>query len=506
MKKHPLIELLSEEDVKYLVELETIPEFLDYIKNTFKERSAIVDNGITYTYESLYVEIQKVVGALKAMGVKKGDHVGLVFPNSYDLARISLGAMAMGAVPLICPYQLDANSLFGSAYKYDLKGFITANEVNGRLETCRYNLPHLFYLSIEEFDRLLEESSFDYEIKKEDSACIMFSGGTTGVPKGALLSHLNLMTSTRFGCMGVRNYLYQVYYTILPMSHIFGLVRSFLTPLYSGSVVHFAKNMNNIFKEMPAIKPTTLILVPGLCEVILNVIKRFGFNIVGGALKVIIAGAATVPPYFVKEYDHYGVTLFPGYGLTESTNLVSGNPDSLNRPTSVGIIYPGIEYKVVDEELLIKGPNVFKEYYNDEKENANAFVDGYFKTGDLVSFDEEGFLYITGRSKDIIVLPNGENISPNYVERHFIEIDLVQDCLLYEGEDNLLVLEVFYREAKYFELDEEIREKVLLEQLRKVNLDLPSYMQINRFIIRDHDFERTPALKIIRPKKVIKND
>ena len=192
-----------------------------------------------------------------------------------------------------------------------------------------------------------------------------------------------------------------------------------------------------------------------------------------------------------------GVALLPGYGLTESANLVSGNPEALQKSDSVGLIYEGMDYKIVDGELWLKGVNMMDGYVGEPEENKTAYEDGWFKTGDLVRIDEDGFLYIVGRKKEIIVLPSGENVSPAEIEMRFGGLDTVQDCLVYESEGSL-VLEVLPRAAVLGKVGGENPEAYLREQVAQINKELPSFMRINKVIVRTTDFVRSPSMKIVR--------
>jgi long-chain acyl-CoA synthetase len=220
----------------------------------------------------------------------------------------------------------------------------------------------------------------------------------------------------------------------------------------------------------------------------------------GEDMKVIICGAAPVAPYLCEEYRKLGITLLPGYGLTESANLVSGNPETEKKPSSVGLMYPGMEYKLVDDELWLKGINMMDGYYGDE-ENALAYEDGWFKTGDLVRIDDEGFLYIIGRIKEIIVLDSGENVSPAELETKFYGLDCIQDCLVYDIVDEgrqQLVLEVVPRMASIKAAGVENVGEYINAKVNEINATLPAFEKINKVVIRDTDFVRTPAMKIAR--------
>ena len=218
----------------------------------------------------------------------------------------------------------------------------------------------------------------------------------------------------------------------------------------------------------------------------------------GNDMKTIICGAAFVPPYLIAEYDKMGIALLPGYGLTESANLVSGNPEALAKPDSVGYIYDGMEYKIVDGELWLKGINMMDGYVTDEDTTA-AYEDGYFKTGDIVRMDEEGFLYIIGRTKEIIVLPSGENVSPAEIEAKFYAVDAIQDCLVYDDMNTgNLVLEVVPRADVIASLKIDDVASYMNDAAKTINETLAPYERITKIIIKDTDFVRTPAMKIAR--------
>jgi long-chain acyl-CoA synthetase len=333
---------------------------------------------------------------------------------------------------------------------------------------------------------------------------MLFTGGTTGKSKGALLSHGNVLQGTVNGCYGYKEVFAQRYMLVLPLTHVFGLVRNLMTSLYTGSDLFIVRNNKDMFRDAAMFRPTIMVMVPALAEMCLQLGKKFGRNMLGEAMKTIIAGAAVVPPYLVKEYDKLGVLLLPGYGLTESANLVSGNPESIRKPDSVGLPFPNQEIKIVDGELWLKGRNMMEGYVGVEE--PGAYEDGWFRTGDLVRLDEEGYLYITGRIKEIIVLPNGENVSPAEVETHFNALPFIQDSQVFESRSALgepiLALEVVLRPTELADLDDEARKAYAVSELEKINRTLPGFMQVSKITVRDTDFARSPAMKILRYKYV----
>ncbi|MBQ2133659.1 MAG: AMP-binding protein, partial [Bacteroidales bacterium] len=202
------------------------------------------------------------------------------------------------------------------------------------------------------------------------------------------------------------------------------------------------------------------------------------------------------------EFDSIGISLFAGYGMTEAGNLTSGNVDVIEKPTSVGKIYPGQEVKVVDGELWIKGDNVFLGYYGDPEKTAEVLTeDGWLKTGDLGRFDEEGYMYITGRIKNLIILSNGENVSPESLEEPFYKCDKLKDCLVKEEEvdgRSVIAIEILPRMEEFANTPWEEVEKFFNELLVSVNETFPTTHRIAKLTVRKEDFKRTGTLKVSR--------
>lgn len=490
------------EEFERVVEMNTVAEMWERCRKEYADHIAIEDNGQQYTYAELDKDVASFRGVLVANGLIKGTRVGVFAKNSYDLVKMYLAVVTLGGCAAILPAHLDDKTVFGVSLKFGLKGLVYAPDMEEKVQFAKSHNPNLkVFSSLEEG----EPTDMPKDISKNDPAVIMFTGGTTGRSKGALLSNGALMQGTVNGCYGVWNIFYQRYILILPLSHVFGLVRNLMTSLYTGSDLYICRNNKDMFKDIAIFKPTILVLVPAIAEMALNLSKQFNRNMLGDSLKYIICGAAKVAPYLILEYKKIGINLLAGYGLTESSNLVSGNPESLAKPDSVGYPYPHQEFKVVNDELWIKGENMMDGYVGEEGANEEAYEDGWFKTGDLVRFDEDGYLYITGRCKEIIVLSNGENVSPAEVESHFNALSIVQDCQLFEDIDennrHILALEVVPRMVELAKVNVEDKLGYLMEELKKVNASLLPHERAERIVIRDSDFERTPAMKIVRYHK-----
>lgn len=490
----------SDEVMDKLVQYPTVADMWADCAVKYADAIAIDYDGIKHTYAELDCDVASFRAVLLNKGLQKGDKICLFSANSYDFVKAYLAGVTLGITVAILPAQLDEMSVFGCTMMFGARAIVYQTELEEKLNVAKAKGVNVISICEMSDDKAPAE-----KVDENDACVIMFTGGTTGKSKGAMLSHAAVMQGTINGCYGYNTVFNQRYMLVLPLSHVFGLIRNLMTSLYTGSALFICKNNKDMFRDIAMFKPTILVIVPAIAEMALNLSRQFGKNMLGEDLKYIICGAAPVAPYLVKEYEKLGVGLCPGYGLTESANLVSGNPDSKNRPDSVGLMYPNQEYKIVDGELWLKGRNMMMGYVAAPEENNIAYEDGWFKTGDLVRFDEDGFLYITGRIKEIILLSNGENISPAEVEAKFNELSTVQDSQVFEdideNERHILALEVVPRMAELNKVEAEDKMAYLMSQLNEVNSKLAGFQKVNKITIRDTDFERTPSMKIVRYKK-----
>lgn len=487
----------DKETFSKIVDFENMTAMWEHSVKTYPDNVAIVDGESSYTYAVMDKDVAAFRTVLKKAGVTPGSLVGILCPNSAGFVKAFMSAATYGVPTVLLPAHLDPMTVFGCAMMFGLKAVVYDTALEEKVAVLREKNPGVALIDVSATDG---ETTPAVSVPGETLCTILFTGGTTGKSKGAKLSHRAVLTGVKNGCYGIKKIFEERYLLVLPLTHVFGLIRNLLTSIYTGSSLFICRNNKDMFKDIAVFKPTILILVPALAEMAINLSKQFGRNMLGEDMRTIICGAATVPPYLVKEYDKLGIALLPGYGLTESANLVSGNPESLRKPESVGYIYPGTEYKLVDGELWLKGVNMMDGYVNPE-ENAAAYEDGWFKTGDLARVDEEGFLYITGRTKEIIVLSTGENVSPAELETRFYALDAVQDCLVFDMEEKgrqILAIEILPRMTTVKAMGIENIEAYMKEEVAKINETLPSFERINKVIIRDTDFVRTPAMKIAR--------
>ena len=463
----------------------TVPQLIDIMVEKYGNNPALSEMGRTVTYSELVKEIAKK-RALDALRIlKPGAHVGIMALNSIDQVECFLAVMSAGMVAVMLPASLDAESLKNCVKSMDVELLLVGEQFLQIASTAGVH-----YVPIS-FSGDWEAPAA--EVDKKTPAAIFFTGGTTGRPKGAVLNHGALMRGSYNGTFRRGTVFGQTLIAVLPMNHVFGMIFSMMSILYAGNHAWCCPQPKALFSMMPLAKPTTLILVPGLAEVLLGVIRGKGLEVTGGNLTQVICGGAPVPPKLVRGFREFGITLNPGYGLTETANLVSANYDIDKYPASVGMPYPEQEHKVVDGELWVRGDLLFDGYYGMPEATAAVMQDGWLKTGDLVHVDKDGRITIGGRIKNLIILSNGENVSPEEVEEVFYRSDLIHDCIARESEMNglpIIELEV---------LPEPGVDPIQLQrELDRLNALLPEHMKISRFKTRSEEFRKSAALKILR--------
>ena len=479
-------------------DMDSVSQMWQECASEYADRIAITDNGEEYGYAKIDEEVARFRTLLSDL--EPGSRVGLIISNSYAFVRAFLAVTTLGLTAVILPVQLEGGVIYGCSMKFGLKKLIYGEGLQEKIDIVKgmKGAPEVIFAQ-----ELPDKKTPAKKVSGDTPCVVMFTGGTTGQSKGVLLSNEAVMQGTVNGCYGYADVFFQRYLLILPLSHVFGLIRNLMTSLYTGSNLFICRDNKDMFRDIAVFKPTAMVMVPALAEMALNLSDKFGKNMLGDDLKTIICGAAPVAPYLVDAYHKKNIALLPGYGLTESANLVSGNPESVRLNESVGLMFPNQEYRIEDGELWLKGRNMLTSYVGEDV--PDAFCDGWFRTGDLVRIDDEGYLYITGRIKEVIVLQSGENVSPAEVETHFNALDFVQDSQVFEDVNDrgasILALEIVPRKTVLDALKLEDPNAYMIRKLEEVNHTLPTYCQVSRIEIRKEDFARSPSMKIVRYKK-----
>ena len=489
------VDLLPKEEYERIPYLPTMGQFVDWFTKEYADKPALSNQVDTITYKELGERVARRRAFIEGLGLPKGAHIAIWDRNSQDAIELYLAVTSAGYVVMNLPSMLPEMAVIGSCMKFDIAAIFVREEFMP-MTTKLQGVKVLPAASI------AETGVPSADIDPDSTAAIFFTGGTTGQPKGAVLSHRALMrgnynTIFKPGPMiGVHRYI-----ALLPLSHVFGAIAGLCGCFYSGNLMFTCEDMKATIGKLPVIRPTLLVIVPGICDILAGLCKMYGPQFLG-SLKMIISGAANVPPRLTEIFTKMGVTFCFGYGLTETANLTSANADAVTHPTSIGKIYPGQETKIVDGELWVKGDNIFSGYYKDPEKTAEVLTpDGWLRTGDLCRFDEDGFLYITGRIKNLIILSNGENVSPESLEEPFYADPCVRDAMVKEDELNgqqVIAVEILpfmpAFEGKPFE---EVQ-AYMNALVAKINATLPSTHRIIKVTVRTEDFKRTGSMKVAR--------
>lgn len=388
-----------------------------------------------------------------------------------------------------------------------------------------------------------DNSYYDYKIDTNKLASIVFTSGTTGKGKGVMLSQANIgldMTLGMYNFDITRKTLH-----VLPPHHTFGSTVNYVGHLSQGCEVYISSGIKHVSEEIKQQQPTHLILVPAFLEVmnrkiwatarkegkegllkammkVSDLLRKVGIDVrrklfssvlsaFGGKLELVICGGAKLDEEIINTFDSLGITILNGYGITECAPLISANRNKYRKPGSVGTPILACRVKIdnPDEngegEICVKGPNVMLGYYNNPEATAEVFdKDGFFHTGDYGKLDEEGWIYITGRKKNLIILSNGKNVYPEEIEADLQKVEGVSEVVVYAGEsrvqkDKITIVAEIFPDAELL-ADKGITDaqEYFENQVKILNAKMPPYKAVKRVKLRDVEFQKNTSRKITR--------
>ncbi len=388
-----------------------------------------------------------------------------------------------------------------------------------------------------------DNSYYDYKIDVNKLASIVFTSGTTGKGKGVMLSQANIgldMTLGMYNFDITRKTLH-----VLPPHHTFGSTVNYVGHLSQGCEVYISSGLKHVSDEIREQQPTHLILVPAFLEVmnrkiwttarksgkegllkvmmkVSNALRKVGIDLrkklfssvlsaFGGKLELVICGGAKLDEDIIRTFDSLGITILNGYGITECAPLISANRNKYQKPGSVGTPILACRVKIdnPDEngegEICVKGPNVMLGYYKNPEATAEVFdKDGFFHTGDYGKLDEEGWIYITGRKKNLIILSNGKNVYPEEIEADLQKVEGVCEVVVYAGESKVqkdkitIVAEIFPDAELLADKGVADLQKYFEDQVKVLNAKMPSYKAVKCVKLRNSEFEKNTSRKITR--------
>lgn len=469
--------------------------------------------------------------------------VGIVVPIDKELHTDDvINFMNVSESTCILGDQKNLDSIIQSKDKLDNKDtyFIFFNETknNSTISFMKQEGKKLYENGLTDFDNI--------EINPDELRILLFTSGTTGNAKGVCLSQRNICSNllSTYGIVKVKRS--DLFFSVLPLHHTYECTLGFLLPIYSGASIAHCEGLRYITQNMAEYHPSVILCVPLLLEKLhKNIVKNMNKslpekykkenenpfstlpfylkkivknkvkNTLGGRLRVFIVGAAAANPNIISDFRELKLNSLQGYGLTECSPLVSGNTDFFQKDDSAGLPIPNVEYKIENPdsegigEIIVKGTNVMLGYYKNDEDTKKVLKDGWFHTGDLGRVDENGYLYITGRCKSVIVTKNGKNIYPEEVEYYLNDNPLISESLVLgihkENDDETYLNAQIYPNieaiTEYLKgsvpTKEEIK-KIVSDVVSSVNKRLPNYKHIKGFDIRDNEFEKTTTQKIKR--------
>lgn len=398
-----------------------------------------------------------------------------------------------------------------------------------------------------------QKAYIDCEISSDEMRILLFTSGTTSNSKAVMLTHRNI-TENIYSMQCVETFLpTDVNLAFLPYHHTFGSTGQ-LVMLANGIATAFPDGLRHIAENFNEYKVSLFVGVPLLIEAIYGKIEKaiekqgktklirfvkkisnfflkFGIDIrrkvfgqiidqLGGNMRLIISGAAGLDKSVAKGLNEFGIRVIQGYGLTETSPVIAAENDKYIKYGSVGFPMKNVMVEIVDKdengigELRVKGPNVMLGYYENEEATKEVLQDGWFYTGDLGYIDEEGFIFITGRKKNVIVLKNGKKVFPEELEELVNKIEVVKESMVFglPKEDDVDVsVKIQYneeiRKEKYADLSDEDFERAVWKQIKEINQEMPKYKYMKHMILTTEDFIKTTTAKIKRfeeMKKIMK--
>ena len=545
---------------KYMGQWPTFREMMEISEERFPDNEAfkaIVPKVVTFTYKEALKKIREIAYYLVATGAKKGDHIAVTGKNSPEWALAYFAISFAGCIIVPLDYSLHIEDMekilaFGDVDRIFIDGEkIDEIDKEGKLFKEKISLEpeskgHKYVLDLTGPETELPK------LHAEDTAAMLFTSGTTGTPKGVMLSFSNFMSSTLSSQRLFDVYPTDVFYAILPIHHAYTMTAVLLETVVSGASCVFGKRLVTpiMLKELREGKITMLLAVPMLFNKLLaglmagvhkqgpfkeNLIHflmgfsgfmkkvfhvNLGKKIFGNMLlskisldkmRLCICGGGPLPASTFKQFNQLGIDFVQGYGLTETSPIININPIEVYIEESVGIPIPGVEEKIVspDEDgngiIYVRGPQVMKGYYkNDEATEEVLSSDGWLNTGDVGHIDSNGFLYLTGRAKSIIVTEGGKNVFPEEIEDKFQLFNEIEQCCIIpyminkEMKTEGIRMVIYPTEAYLKEHGMEETSRHMEEVVESVNKDLQSYKKITMVTVVDQPLPMTSTKKVKR--------
>ena len=477
------------------------------------------------TGEDLYELCKKSAAVLD--GFADGGHIALLGPSSSAWLAAYFAVISSGRVIVPLHDGMQLQELEDCVHLADCGLLIYDSCRSAMAEALAESIPALKMVELHDFiEKLREADHDDLPVLAPDAvAALYFTSGTTGSPRCVMLTNRN-MGSQVSGITDVIPLSEEDRgLSLLPLSHTFEMMTYVAGALHCGGTLYLNESVRTMKKNLREKKPTILVTVPLILQTlrkeILNTAKKEGRldrlnralrlssclqkagldisgqlfrevrEVLGGKLNRIICGGAALDPELIRFFQALGIEVLQGYGITECSPVVSVNRPGKNIIGSLGQCLPCCEVRIIDREICVKGPNISPGYYKDPEATRESFRDGWFHTGDLGRMDRRGNLFFEGRKKNLIILPNGENVSPEELEEKLYRTDGILDAAVYE-EDGKFTAELFVDRMLIPDVP------AAWKAVSPINRSLASFKQIGEIVLRENEFEKTATRKIKR--------
>lgn len=557
-KNYPLYETTVFEDFRVMTE-NVARRYPDHIAFSYR-RSPKDAEVVRVTYAQTRDRIRDMGTGMIQLGCRD-QKAAILGEASYDWFCVYFALMSVGAVTVPADRDLPPDDIVNILERADCRFVFYSPSLEEKINELRARIPFVEKFICmgatkapwaspldetvrrgSELVRAGDNSYYDYDIDPDRLATIVFTSGTTGKGKGVMLSQKNIvtdMTQAMYNFDISRKTMF-----VLPPHHTYGSTVNLVGHFAQGCEIYISSGVRYLLNELKEQQPIHLILVPLFVEtlykkiwqiaekngkaeimkkalVFSNGMRKIGIDIrrtlfkdvieaFGGKLQMIICGGAALSQEIIDTFEAFGIVILNGYGITECAPLVSCNRNQYRKTGSVGCPIIGEEVKILnpDEngegEICVKGPNVMLGYYNEPEATAAVFDDeGFFRTGDWGHLDDEGWLYITGRIKNIIILSNGKNVYPEEIEHEIKGVPGVNEVVVYAGESKNEKREVIV--AEIYPDAEELEKRGITdprayfsEEIRKINARMAPYKAVGHIKLRSEEFIKNTSRKITR--------
>lgn len=519
------------------------------------------------TYLSLLKTILKFGTALRALGIQERAHIAVIGENRVQWAMSYLTMACFNYVVVPIDRNLSQNEVLNVIHESDAEAVIFSQQYEQIFIESHASLRNVkHYITMDSVSRngkffsmmeLIRQSQGCSEeelpkIDPNDMSVIIFTSGTLGRAKGVMLSQHNIAKNLSAMLSVFMMYPADRFLSVLPMHHTYECNCGMLCPLYAGSSVHYARGLKTVVDDLQRVKATILLGVPLLYDKmfkrvhkgiqekktvakvlnplikVTDTLQMVGWkgakkaifkelhHKFGGSIRFFIAGGAAPDPLVAKGLRDLGFNFIQGYGLTETAPILALNSPYDFKDNAAGIPLPGVEIRINNPdtdgigEVFAKGPNVMSGYYKNPAATAEVFENGWFKTGDLGYIDEDGFLHISGRKKNVIISKSGKNVFPEEIEDVLNRSPFILESLVYGEQDaklgEVIAAQIVADAEAFIELAERTKQEItkdllhhiISDEVAKANNQLGSYKQVRKFIIRDQEFQKTTTQKIKR--------